>query len=66
MDDKEIEKIIKKNNKIEQKMMKKEKEKLDENILVQNKKINPFIEIIDSSRLNDNIIESKNNKDSIK
>ena len=64
MNNNEIELIIKKNNKIEQNMINKEKEKnkSDPNIIIQSKKISPFIEIIDSSRLDDNINEmSKRN-----
>ena len=59
-----IEQIIKKNNKIEQIMINNEKNKSEANIIIQNKKISPFIEIIDSSRLDDNIINmSQNNAD---
>ena len=61
MDDKEIEKIIKRNNKIEQNFIKQEKSFSEKNIITQAKKINPFIEIIDSSRFDDNIINLNNN-----
>ena len=43
--------------------MNKEKNKLESNIIIQNKKISPFIEIIDSSRLNENIVDLTNNKE---
>ena len=65
MNNNEVEQIIKRNNKIEQNMINKEKEKdnLEKKIIIQNKKMNPFIEIIDSSRLEDNIIDiSENNE----
>lgn len=61
MDDKEIEKIIKRNNKIEENCIKQEENFSEKNIIIQTKKINPFIEIIDSSRLDDNIINLNNN-----
>ena len=61
MDDKEIEKIIKRNNKIEQNFIKQEESFSEKNIITQTKKINPFIEIIDSSRFDDNIISLNNN-----
>ena len=61
MDDKEIEKIIKRNNKIEENSIKEEKNFSEKNIIIQTKEINPFIEIIDSSRLDDNIINLNNN-----
>ena len=57
MNNKEIEQIIKKNNKIEQSMINKENNNSEPNIIIQSKKISPFIEIIDSSRLDDNIVE---------
>ena len=56
-----IEQIIKKNNKIEQNMINNEKNNSEPNIITQNKKISPFIEIIDSSRLDDNIINITQN-----
>ena len=56
MNDKEIENIIKRNNLIEQNLMNQEAIISEKNIIIQTKKINPFIEIIDSSRLDDNII----------
>ena len=61
MVDKEIEKIMKKNNKIEQNLIKQESNFSEEKIITQTKKINPFIEIIDSSRFDDNIINLNNN-----
>ena len=61
MDDKEIEKIIKRNNKIEENCIKQEENFSEENIIIQTKKINPFIEIIDSSGLDANIINLNNN-----
>ena len=66
MNKNEIEQLIKKNNKIEENMLKMEKNNGEEHIMTQKKKINPFIEVIDSSRLNDNIIDiSENNYDFI-
>ena len=64
MKDKEIESIINMNNKIEQNIINQEAKQSEKNIMVQSKKINPFIEIIDSSRLDDNIINiNSKNKD---
>ena len=62
MNEKEIENIIKKNNKIEQNIIIQENNNLSKkSIIQQTKKINPFIEIIDSSRLDDNIINLSSN-----
>ena len=63
MNDKEIEKIIQRNNKIEQNLLNKENHISKKNIIIQTKKINPFIEIIDSSRLNEDIINLSENSD---
>ena len=66
MNEKEIEKIISRNNKIEQNRINQENNLSDKNIIQQTKKLNPFIEIIDSSRLDDNIINlNLNNKETI-
>ena len=61
MNEKEIEKIIRQNNIIEQNIIIQEKNLTEKNIIQQTKKINPFIEIIDSSRLDDNLINLNSN-----
>ena len=61
MNEKEIEKIIRKNNIIEKNIIIQEKNLTEKNIIQQTKKINPFIEIIDSSRLDDNLINLGSN-----
>ena len=61
MNDKDIKKIIQRNNKIEKNLMSNEHNISEKNIKIQTKKINPFIEIIDSSRLDENIINLNDN-----
>ena len=61
MNNKEIEKIINRNNLIEQNIINQESGLLEKNIISQTKKISPFIEIIDSSRFDENILSSNEN-----
>ena len=61
MNDKEIQNIINRNNKIEQNIINQEINIPEKNIITQKNKINPLIEVIDSSRLDENIINLNSN-----
>ena len=65
MNDKEIEKIINRNNLIEQNIINQESKFSEKNIITQTKKISPFIEIIDSSRFDDNVLNINENFNNI-